>query len=272
MTDVESYLLFGERTIAGWLSPYTAEFIAAIGAVQRHAGLSGAVGEIGVHHGKLFVLLCLLLAANERAFAIDLFENQELNTDKSGRGDLDILNSNLRRWCPESLDRIEIIAKSSLEVEPREILDSCGPLRLISVDGGHTAECAYSDLKLSESVMSEHCVVALDDYFNEDWPDVSTGTARYILEAGSRLRPFAVTPNKLFLSAANRTDFYRDSIRRDSTFRPYKTSWMFGCEVDIFHGYPPSPPIWVYAREWTRNSAIGPHLLRLKRSLSGQRR
>jgi hypothetical protein len=270
MTSIETYLLSGERRIAGWLSAYTAEFIAALGAAQRHRGIGGSIGEIGVHHGKLFVLLCLMLAPEEQAFAIDIFEHQELNADGSGSGDLDILKRNLTHWCGDRIDRINIISKSSLEVTPGEILDRCRPARFISVDGGHTAECVFSDLVLSDAVMAPGCIVALDDYFNEDWPDVSTGTTRYILQPGSRLRPFAVTPNKVFMTTEAEAAGYREDLRQRLGFRPFKTSRMFDCDVDVFHGYPPAPPLPLYVRERLRNSTIGPGLLRLKRALSGR--
>ncbi|MGC8477725.1 MAG: class I SAM-dependent methyltransferase [Acetobacteraceae bacterium] len=265
MTRVETYLLSGERHIAGWLSPYTAEFISALGAVQRDLGISGSVGEIGVHHGKLFVLLCLMLVPEEHAFAIDIFENQELNTDGSGSGDLTILKRNLSLWCPDLVNNIYIISKSSLDVTPDEVQRVCEPARLISVDGGHTAECVYNDLRLSQAVMGPGCVVALDDFFNEDWPDVSTGATRFLLEPGTRLRPFAVTPNKVFLTDPGVADAYRNRVREHYGFRAFKTSRMFGYDVDVFHGYPPAPPLPLYMRERLRASRIGPSLLRLKR-------
>ncbi len=268
MTDVERYLLFGERKIAGWLDPYTAEFIAAISTVQSRAGLRGAVGEIGVHHGKLFVLLCLLLAADEAAFAIDVFDAQDLNTDGSGRGDRDILEDNIRYWARESMPRITFITKSSLVVGPQEIAQRCGPVRLASIDGGHTAECVYNDLKLIESTTAEYGVAVLDDYFNADWPDVSTGTADYMMEKGTKMRPFAVAPNKVFLCRSEYSEFYRQGIRERTPFRRYKESRMFGHAVDVFHGLPTAPPVGIYLREFTRNSMFGPHLIRLKRRLA----
>ena len=266
MSPLDRYLLFGVRQIDGWLQPYTAEFIATISSLQRQAGFRGGVGEIGVHHGKLLVLLRLAADSDERAFAIDVFEDQVLNVDDSGHGDRAILEDNLNRWC-ESTAGVSIIAKSSLSVTPGEILSACGKVRLASIDGGHTAECAYNDLKLIEAVIHDYGVVALDDYFNEDWPDVSTGTARYMLEGSSRLRPFAVAPYKLFLATAEFNAFYREKLARETPFNAAKTSEMFGAKVDVFHGPRVMPPVGAYLRETLRASPIGPYLLAAKGAL-----
>ncbi len=269
MRPLDRYLLFGLRRIDGWLQPCTAEFIAAISDLQRLAGFRGAVGEIGVHHGKLFVLLRLAADRDEGAFAVDVFDDQALNVDGSGHGDKAILQDNLIRWCGSTAG-VQLIAKSSLNVSPDEILSACGKVRLASIDGGHTAECAYNDLKLMEAVMHDYGVVALDDYFHEDWPDVSTGTARYMLESGTRLRPFAVAPNKLFLAASEYNAFYRAKLARETEFRAAKTSEMFGVEVDIFHGPRPAPPIGAFLLQALRESAIGPYLLAAKGVLKQQ--
>lgn len=268
MTPMERYLMFGLRQVAGWLNPTTAEFTSMIGDLQRRAGYAGAVGEIGVHHGKFFMVLRLAAGPGDRAFVVDIFEDQALNVDGSGLGDRSILRQNLERWCGTA-EGVAIIAKSSLDVTPDEILSACGPVRLASIDGGHTAECAYSDLKLIDAVMPDHGVAILDDYFNEDWPDVSTGTARYIAEPGSRLRPFAITPNKVFLTTEAFNPIYRAKIAKETPFRRYKTSQMFGLDVDVFHAPPTVPPIADCIRETLRQSAVGPYLLWAKAALAG---
>ena len=261
---MDRYLLFGMPKIDGWLQPYTAEFITAVADVQRRAGHQGAVGEIGVHHGKLFVLLCLARAPGERAFVVDVFEDQAANIDDSGFGDRQVLQNNLIRWCG-SAENVSVISKSSLNVEPDEILSACGPVRLASIDGGHTAECIYNDLKLIDAVMPDYGVVAVDDFFSEDWPDVCSGGARYMLDPGTRLRPFAVTPNKVFLTSAKFSAFYRSKLVSETPFRRYKASRMFGSEVDVFHGPPPVPPIGIYLRESLLASTIGPNLVAARR-------
>jgi hypothetical protein len=138
---------------------------------------------------------------------------------------------------------------------------------LASIDGGHTAECVYSDLKLVEAVVPAFGVVLLDDYFNEDWPDVATGASRYFLEPESKLRPFAVAPNKILLTTAEYIGFYQRRIKEDTDFKRHKVSKMFGVDVDVFHGPSPAQPLWANLREFVRETPIGPYLIRARQYL-----
>src|SRR5262249_24195924 len=117
-----------------------------------------------------------------------------------------------------------------------EIVSFCGPVRLLSVDGGHTADCTLNDVKISEASTARNGIVIIDDYFNPSWPDVSVGVAQYMLLPASSLRPFAISPNKLYLARSHCHQDYR-SVLRERVGRYYlKTSVMYGHEVDTY-GY-----------------------------------
>lgn len=79
-------------------------------------------------------------ADQSRSFAIDVFEDQHLNTDQSGKGSYDHFIRNVRRWCGTA-DNVEIIKQSSLDVKPSDIRAAGGDVRLFSIDGGHTEKC-----------------------------------------------------------------------------------------------------------------------------------
>lgn len=261
MNALERYLIFGLRKVDGWLDPGSAEVIAALAAAQRAAGHCGAVGEIGVHHGKLFIVLLLTAAADEASFAIDVFEQQDLNSDQSGRGDRVRFLENMRQWGVGDR-RISIIARSSLEVRADDIIGRCGRVRLASIDGGHTRECTINDLRLMEGVLAERGIVVVDDYFNCSWPDVSAGVAEYLFDRDSRLRPFAISPNKLYLTAPANSEFYRAQIRRQ--FPLGKTSQMFGADVDIYHLAPQEQHLRHHLKLALKQSTAGPYLLAAK--------
>src|SRR5262245_60141233 len=93
----ESYLRYGCKLVDGWLLPDAARMIVALARKQEETGVHGNVAEIGVHHGKLFLLLALLARPNETALAVDLFDEQDKNIDKSGSGDLAKFKQNLSR-------------------------------------------------------------------------------------------------------------------------------------------------------------------------------
>jgi hypothetical protein len=208
----EIYRWAGYRSVAGWLRTGTLTIIKVLNSAQRSKNISGGVAEIGVHHGKLFIGLSLLQREDEHSVAIDLFGDQELNIDKSGLGDLEHFRQNLERWS--SLDRVAIHQGDSTRLTPAEVCALAeSNIRLFSVDGGHTDEIVFSDMKLAEGALCSGGIVIADDVFNEWWPGVASGTLRYMREAGS-LQPFAVGFNKVFFSSQEYTDFYRTTLAR----------------------------------------------------------
>jgi len=231
-TPRDRYLRHGLRHVHGWLDTYSAAFIRSVTEVQAQAGETGGLAEIGVHHGKLFILLALSARPGEVGLAIDVFGDQHLNTDQSGHGDRAVFEQNVRKWVPDA--DVKIVQKSSLEVTPADILAACGPVRLASIDGGHTEECARNDLRLMEAVLTLRGVVVLDDYFNQSWPGVSSGTNQYLLDPAARLRPFAISPNKLYLAFDEVTAFYRSEMRERNAYYYEKTARFMNSDVDVY--------------------------------------
>ncbi len=259
---LNDYLANGEK-VHGWLNQYSASFIAEISTLQARSGIHGAVGEIGVHMGRLFIILKLTAMPGEKCFAIDVFGDQEKNTDHSGFGDLDIFLRNVRDWTGDSA--IEVIQASSLDVKPDKLIATTGPCRFVSIDGGHTEECTYNDLLLAESVLVERGVAILDDIFNQMWPGVATGASKYFINSATKLRPFAITPNKLYLATASAHAFYRDHLHKTQSAHFNKTDSMFGSRVDIF-GCAQARTSWQrLMRMAISNSPIGPYARFIKK-------
>lgn len=181
------------RKVQGWLTRTAAQSIAALADVQERQGIRGGACEIGVHHGKLFILLCLLLKPGERALAVDLFELQSENVDGSGLGSRVHLERNLARFGV----RANLMAENSMRLTADRILNLTGPVRLFSVDGGHTAEITYNDLSIASEVACEGGLVILDDYFSTEWPGVTEGACEFMRER--KLSPVGYVSNKLIL-------------------------------------------------------------------------
>lgn len=261
MDKLSQYISGGMNEVSGWLNPVSAAFIASLSQHQKEMGFSGSCGEIGVHHGKLFLILHMLADTARPSFAVDLFEQQHLNSDASGRGDYGSFTSNLDKWTGRA-EAVKMFPGSSLELDPAAIVEACGRSRLFSVDGGHTVECTLNDLRIADAVSEPYGVVVIDDVFNEFFPEVSMGLHAYVQEG--RLRPFAITPNKVYLADPQFTGPYRQWLRSRWDNRYEKTCEMYGSEVELLGIRYATYPQWKKA---LRDSPLYPTLKRLKSNL-----
>jgi len=233
LETLRRYVDGGHDAVEGWLKPRSAAMIAALSMLQRRRGLRGAVGEIGVHHGKLFILLALSADGGETAFAIDIFEQQELNLGESGRGDREAFYRNLRAHGIDP-DSLHIVTASSLDVSGAELRKAIGPARLLSIDGGHTEECIRNDLAIADALLADHGVVILDDVFNATWPSVVTGYARYLMAQSPATVPFATSPNKVYACRAPFVERYRGFFRRGFPKLFDRSDRFFDFDVDCY--------------------------------------
>jgi len=237
---LNKYIRGGHRKVDGWLSSIAIRSTVAVGSLQKRLSIHGAVSEIGVHHGRLFILLHLLTEAPEASVAWDLFEFQNENSDGSGRGDRRMLQANLaRHGC--DLNRIKINAVNSMNLTAERILAECeGKVRIFSVDGGHRAESTYNDLDIATRSLCEGGVILLDDFFNADWPGVAEGACRYLHRHQESLFPVAIVGNKfIFTNARAMAKMYASALyHRNYGFRcRIKKSSVFGSETLTITAY-----------------------------------
>jgi len=172
--------------------------------IQQKSNIDGNIVEIGVHHGKSFILLSILSnPESEKCVAIDLFEDlQSENIDQSGSGNRQIFMGNLRRFSP-NYRNLETITGNTLKIGADTILQKAGgPVRFFSVDGGHTPETTYNDMQLAYRSICEYGVIVVDDYFNEMWPGVSEGVNSFCSDF--TVYPFAIGGNKIFFTKSEK--------------------------------------------------------------------
>src|SRR5262245_14469380 len=145
--SLRTYALESHTTVEGWLGIGALGLTIEISERQQRQSIRGGVGEIGVHHGRYFIALALLRQAGERAVAIDVFEDQHLNVDWSGRGDQEILLANLHRHDVD-MTGVVLHKADSLTMGSDELLrlSSGEGFRLFSVDGGHQVGNVVHDL------------------------------------------------------------------------------------------------------------------------------
>ena len=78
--------------------------------------------------------------------------------------------------------------------------EALGPQSFCHIDGLHSAEGTYGDMRLCAEVVVPGGLVALDDYFNQRFPGVSEGALSFERRHPGVLTPVAVGFNKVLFS------------------------------------------------------------------------
>lgn len=255
------YRKVGHRLVQGWMQTEVLTMLTAVDAGQRAEGVGGAVAEIGVHRGKLFIGLKLLQQGEETAVAVDVFDDQDLNVDNSGKGDYQRFLKNVERWS--SIDGLVVHQGDSTRLEPEHLVDLArSTVRMFSVDGGHTEQIVASDMRLAEETLAEGGVVVADDVFNPAWPGVAVGTLRY-LDGGGALVPFVIGYNKVLFSRPEFCHQYRDAV-----IAPFGNRARIEIKESVFAGHPVTVLDQVSAtpRRVLRRNAVAKSVYRIVRS------
>jgi hypothetical protein len=256
-----AYVLHGGNgDVNGWVEPGALTLTALLSQTQVENGVTGSTAEIGVHHGRFFIVLCLLRNLGESAIAIDIFEDQNLNLDLSGRGSRKKLLRNIKRHVG-SLEGISLLKADSLTVQPDTILEQLGgPARLFSVDGCHTREHTESDIRLASQVLAPGGIVVVDDIFNPAWPGVMAGVEAFLQSDNTHpLVPLVAADNKLILCQLEWREKYGAAIREHLLPVQGGTSSipLFGTEI-INQSF---PPLDLLLDSGSHARAFGQHML-----------
>lgn len=182
--------LHATKGVEGWFFPIDALLFGIIDEIQKREGIAGNLFEIGVHHGKTALFLARMARAGEIAGVCDVFDQQDLNRDRSGEGNLAIFLRHLG-GAP-----VRIFAKLSSELTTDDTTTQC---RFVHIDGGHRPEDVLTDLHTADRALSSEGVVAVDDVFNPNWPGVSEGFYAFLRESKAFV-PIAIGGNKVLLA------------------------------------------------------------------------
>lgn len=201
-------------TIAGYMNFPTHAAFAVIARAQHDAGVVGAVGEIGVHHGRSFILAALLSTPAEPLWALDLFSTlQHLNLDGSGKGDENALAINMARVGLD-ISSATTVAMSSLDLKADYFCAAGIPrFRWFSVDGGHTEEATRRDMHAAACHLAEGGVIAVDDIFNNLFLGVTEGVFNFMALNRGRLAPFLMITGKVYLTTPSFHERYYAAAR-----------------------------------------------------------
>jgi len=198
----------GFEKVEGWCSNALFPIVDFLNSLPFNQG--GGVCEIGVHHGKFFLLLNQVTQKDDRSFAVDVFEDQFLNIDCSGCASIGAFKKNLELYDIHRGQNTTIVQCDSTDSKQAgELVERIGrgTIRFFSIDGGHTPQHTVNDLVLANLLLRNSGVVILDDILNHHWLGVLEGTFKYLL-GDPTLVPFAIGHNKLFFCKLSYYDQY----------------------------------------------------------------
>jgi Methyltransferase domain len=157
------------------------------------------------------------------SYAIDIFDQQDLNIDFSGSGSKNIFISNLEKFDHNKGANVKLIAADSTVLEIEKMVET--PVRIFSIDGGHTAEHTISDLKKVQTVLHPEGIVILDDILNHHWLGVIEGLL-FFLQEKPTLLPFAIGHNKLFMAKLSHLERYAELFRKSPHATKHNVTFM----------------------------------------------
>lgn len=175
--------------IEGWFDYEAALMFMAYNQVLSHHGVAGDVLEIGVHHGLSTIAIASLRGSGSRLYAVDLFEDlQNLNVSRSGGGDRQMFERNMASFFDDT-GFVRVLTCPSRSLTPRDLGQA---LSFCHIDGGHSRQETFSDFRLCYESMRPGGLVALDDYFNPEFPGVCEGAVEFLLKEPAALVPVAI--------------------------------------------------------------------------------
>lgn len=231
------YITNGINKVEGWVVKDVLWLIDIASDIHQKYNIFGGALEIGVHHGRFFIALENLCRPDERAVAIDLFDMQNLNIDKSGHGNYSKFMENCELFCLAP-NRVDTVKADSLMINASDVSDlfkKYGKFRFISIDGGHTPVHVQSDLRIAEQLIVNGGIVLVDDFFNCSWPGVTEGVLQYLHRGDSPLVPVCIIGNKLALTTlswhASMYDILRVTFKSISTFNRVDEIQLVGTDL-----------------------------------------
>lgn len=227
------------KNVQGWVGDRLFQVVDFINEVHETQDVSGDIAEIGVHHGMLFFLLSSIGRDSEQCIAVDLFDDQEKNLDKSGGGGgIRTFTGHLDTLFPHIADRVRIVQRDSMSITPstaRTVLGT-GGVRVFSVDGGHTVSHVTNDLAIAQEIIVPGGFVLLDDFLGPAWPSVTEGFFSYMARLNVRLAPFLIFQNKLILTTFSEHQQTLAALRKYVDKMPdLHTQWRYTqmCGFDV---------------------------------------
>ncbi len=212
------YIFKDMNAIEGYIDPLDALVFCALAQFQTAQQHEGSFFEIGVYYGRSFFLLDLLRGATEGLLGADVFLTDQ---DKFGPGHQKRMILNTARTLGSAVTQDNLLEGDSTALSPSEVLSRVGTCRFVHVDGGHLSKHVKADSTLSADIITPDGIICFDDFFNTDWPEVTTAVLEY-LQSQEVLVPFLMTDKKLYACPADAAFSYRSALQHAPSLRKFK--------------------------------------------------
>lgn len=196
------------QKIEGYIDPPDALVFTSLLHAQQKSAFEGGVAEIGVFYGRSYFLLRKAVGNDGRVLAVDLFDLED--GDGASRQYERFLDNGKR--LDLRVDEDLVIKGDSTKLSPNDVLEKVGKVRFFSVDGGHMLHHVLADSKLAMEVLADHGVIAFDDTFNPQWPEVTVGVADFLRQRGDSFSAFCMTKYKTYVCRREYHDYYQQVV------------------------------------------------------------
>jgi hypothetical protein len=196
--------VFGLETqeVEGWFFPFDVSVFGILLSQQSDSGVRGNLLEIGVYQGKSAIALARRLGNDEKLHVCDTFTMGSISTNspnipmRYSVSPKAIFEGNLKKFSGVAPVIHEC---DSLEL-PKRLKGKS--FRFIHIDGAHDYFHAREDIVYAASALDALMgIVAVDDFVLPGFVGVVAAVWETILER--RLKPYLMTPNKIYLVEAN---------------------------------------------------------------------
>jgi SAM-dependent methyltransferase/predicted O-methyltransferase YrrM len=218
--------------IPGWFAFDAALMFMAYNQLIAEDGISGDTLEIGVYYGLSAIAVAALRGPGRRMYAVDLFEelgpNEAYGVGKSYR---EKFEEYMRSFFGE-LDFLSPITSASGKLKSSEFTPT---FSFCHVDGGHSPQETFADLKFASDILLPGGLLALDDYFNPQHSGVCEGALDFRRQHEGVLRPLAIGYNKvLFQKLPARHDLNEKFSRAFPAVERMPAADIWGVPVYLF--------------------------------------
>jgi hypothetical protein len=193
--------------IPGWFHWYDR---ALFDALLRSQETAGNLVELGAYLGRSAVVVGDHLRPGEEFLVIDLFGADA--DEAANKAENDRFYKTLSRQEFESnYLALHETLPDVVQGPSAVVVEHVAPasVRFLHIDASHLYEHVAQDIRNARTIIQPDGVVVLDDYRSAHTPGVAAATWAAVANDG--LRPFAVTPNKLYATWGD-ADALRDVI------------------------------------------------------------